>query len=81
MTYRIYSAGISDEQKREIVEKVGLPIKRTACHWFLTSMRLKIGPHSCSSQGRCQESKRRTGLHGPKASAMQSTIGRCSLTM
>jgi integrase len=27
MTYGIYSAGISDEQKREIVEKVGLP-----CH-------------------------------------------------
>jgi integrase len=26
MTYGIYSAGISDEQKREIVEKVGLPI-------------------------------------------------------
>lgn len=25
MTYGIYSAGISDEQKREIVEKVGLP--------------------------------------------------------
>lgn len=25
MTYSIYSAGISDEQKREIVEKVGLP--------------------------------------------------------
>ncbi|TGD65265.1 integrase [Tabrizicola sp. WMC-M-20] len=29
MTYGIYSAGISDEQKREIVEKVGLPTKRT----------------------------------------------------
>lgn len=27
MTYGIYSAGISDEQKQEIVEKVGLP-----CH-------------------------------------------------
>ena len=27
MTYGIHSAGISDEQKREIVEKVGLP-----CH-------------------------------------------------
>jgi integrase len=26
MTYGIYSAGISDEQKREIVEKVGLPL-------------------------------------------------------
>ncbi len=25
MTYGIYSAGISDEQKREIVQKVGLP--------------------------------------------------------
>lgn len=25
MTYGIYSAGISDEQKREIVEKAGLP--------------------------------------------------------
>ena len=25
MTYGIYSAGISNEQKREIVEKVGLP--------------------------------------------------------
>ena len=28
MTYGIYSAGISDEQKREIVEKVGLPVTR-----------------------------------------------------
>ena len=28
MTYGIYSAGISDEQKREIVEKVGLPCRR-----------------------------------------------------
>ena len=28
MTYGIYSAGISDEQKREIVERVGLP----SCH-------------------------------------------------
>ncbi|WP_232831500.1 tyrosine-type recombinase/integrase [Pseudogemmobacter bohemicus] len=28
MTYGIYSAGISDEQKREIVERVGLP----PCH-------------------------------------------------
>lgn len=28
MTYGIYSAGISDEQKREIVEKVGLPRNR-----------------------------------------------------
>jgi integrase len=27
MTYGIYSAGISDEQKREIVEKVGLPCR------------------------------------------------------
>ena len=27
MTYRIYSAGISDEQKRDIVEKVGLPTR------------------------------------------------------
>jgi hypothetical protein len=26
MTYGIYSAGISDEQKRSIVEKVGLPL-------------------------------------------------------
>jgi hypothetical protein len=25
--YGIYSAGISDEQKREIVEKVGLPCR------------------------------------------------------
>ena len=29
MTYGIYSAGISDEQKREIVEKVGLPLATT----------------------------------------------------
>ncbi|MCF1711161.1 tyrosine-type recombinase/integrase [Tabrizicola sp. J26] len=28
MTYGIYSAGISDEQKREIIEKVGLPVAR-----------------------------------------------------
>jgi integrase len=31
MTYGIYSAGISDQQKREIVERVGLP-GRSACH-------------------------------------------------
>ena len=28
MTYGIYSAGINEEQKREIVEKVGLPCLR-----------------------------------------------------
>ena len=28
MTYGIYSAGISDQQKREIVERVGLPCRR-----------------------------------------------------
>ena len=47
LTYGLYSAGISDEQKRGIVESRGIG-RLNSCHSDLFSGEFKLSPQGCT---------------------------------